>query len=320
MGHALNILIVHGIGWGDHGKSYARPLVQNISSEFDRAVKRLRLRDVPGREARARRALRFEVVYWSPITQESQNALLSLMGFGGFPLLRRLNIVYLVRKQLVGLLGDVITYESGSSNRVYRAIHGRVHDCLTALAEASAGEGDADGYAPLTVIGHSLGGVIASDHVWDTTKGAAQRYQLDEHHLRLQNMFTLGSPLALYALRNSPNADKRTLAESLDSPITCDPEGGLWLNMYDPQDPIGFPLQPIRSYDAAGVIDCTVRAGNWLTTWSPVSHVGYWRSQEVAHLIARKLALDWAAANSASFADRYPKALKDLRRDLQRRG
>ncbi len=318
MARALNVLIVHGIGWGSNGKEYARPLVQNVSSEFERAVKRLHLRDVAARDARARRALRFEVVFWSPVTQDSQNALLSLMGFGGLWLLRRFNLAFLVRKQLVGLLGDVIAYGGGEQNRVYHAIHRRVADGFEALGAASAAERDDDGYAPLTVIGHSLGGVIASDHVWDHTKGTAQRYRLEGYRLRLVNMITMGSPLALYALRNNPSADKRTLAESLDSPIACDPDSGLWLNMVDPQDPIGFPLQPIRSYDAAGVIDCTVRAGTWLTTWSPISHVGYWRSQDAAHLIARKLALDWAAINSAQFADRYDKALRDLRHDLHR--
>jgi hypothetical protein len=319
MARALNIVIVHGVGWGEGGKHYARPLIQNIYSEFGRAVKRLNLRDVVKSDSRASRALRFEVVYWSPITQDSQNALLSLMGFGGLWPLRNLNVAFQVRKQLVGLLGDVVAYESGGTNRVYCAIHGRMGESIEALSTASASERGDDGCAPLTMIGHSLGSVIASDFVWDHTKHNPARYRLDEFHLRLQNMFTLGSPLGLYALRNNPSADKRTLAESLDSPVACQPDGGMWLNAYDPQDPVGFPLKPIRSYDAAGVIDCTVRAGNWLTTWSPVSHVGYWRSQEVAHLIARKLALDWAALNSERFAERYPKAVQALRRELERR-
>ena len=34
----LNILIVHGIGWGQEGTKYAQPLQRNISAAFERAL------------------------------------------------------------------------------------------------------------------------------------------------------------------------------------------------------------------------------------------------------------------------------------------
>ena len=312
-----NVLIVHGIGWGG-GRQYARPLEQSISAAFERALRRLKLADVPRRKARAKSALRFEAVSWASVTQDSQNALLSLLGFGGVPLLRRFSVTYQARRQMVGLLGDVIAYESGSDNRVYRAIHGRVDDAVRALSEASTADQDAAGYAPLTVIGHSLGSVIASDYVWDHTRGAEPPHYLPEHRLALRNMIIMGSPMALYALRNNPGADKETLAASLSAPVRVDPDGGLWLNLYDPQDPIAFPLRPIRAYAQAGLIDCRIRAGNWLTTWNPASHVGYWRSSDVAEFIGRKLALDWAAMTSPRYAEtRFDRDLAALRKALR---
>jgi hypothetical protein len=317
MAKALNILIVHGIGWGERGKNYARPLQQNIGREFERAVKRLRLRDVDHRDSSAKRALRFEPVYWSPITQDPQNALLDLMKLRGFRPMNWLNLTYQVRKQLVGLLGDVIAYESGGDNRVYEAIHKRVDDSVRSLDDHSTGDRDDDGYAPLTIIGHSLGSVIASDYVWDHTRGAAEPYHLADYRLSLKNVVLFGSPMALYTLRNNPGADKKTLADSLDSPIQVDPDGGLWLNMYDRQDPIAFPLRPIKSYAEVGVIDCTVQSGNWLTSWNIASHTEYWNSEEAARIIAQKLALDWAELNSSSFAgDSYTKAVENLRKTL----
>ena len=252
------------------------------------------MRDIQWRCAPARRfggAL-------GPVTQASQDALLALLGFRAFPLLHRLNLAYQARRQMVGLLGDVIGYEGGPHNRVYQAIHRCVDEHAAALGAASAAERSGDGFAPLTVIGHSLGSVIASDYIWDHTKGAAEPYHLAEHRLALKNLILMGSPMALYALRNNPAADRQTLATSLDSPVQVDPDGGFWLNLYDPQDPIAFPLHPLESYARAGVIDCTIKAGNWLTTWNPASHVGYWRSGDVAEIIERKLALDWAALNS----------------------
>ena len=316
---ALNILIVHGIGWGNEGTRYAEPLQRNIGRAFERAVGQLRLRDIPRHEARASRALRFAAAHWGPVTQAPQNALLTMMGFGGFPLLRRLNPIYLARRQMVGLLGDVIAYEGSSSNRVYTAIHEQVDACAATLSAASSAERDADDYAPLTVIGHSLGSVIASDYVWDHTRGASEPYWLPQHGLSLKNMIIMGSPMALYALRNNPNADQQALATSLAAPVQVDPRGGFWLNLYDPQDPIAFPLRPILSYARAGVIDCAIKAGNWLTTWNPASHVGYWRSAEVATLIGHKLALDWAALHSPQYAEaRYEQEVSDLRATLAR--
>lgn len=133
-------------------------------------------------------------------------------------------------------------------------------------------------------------------------------------------MVLMGSPMAIYALRNNPNADKYDIADALDAPVQVDPDGGMWLNMFDPQDPIAFPLKPIESYDKAGVIDCEVQAGNWFSSLTPLSHVGYWRCVEAARTIGRKLALDWAALNVPDFAEnKYEKALKTYRKEVQRR-
>lgn len=319
MAKALNILIVHGIGWGEQGKNYARSLQQNIGREFERAVRRLRLRDVDKRDALAKRALRFEAAYWSPVTQDPQNALLDLLKLRGFRPLNALNLTFQARKQLVSLLGDVIAYEGGEDDRVYKAIHDRVEASVQALSEQSAHDQDDHGYAPLTIIGHSLGSVIASDYVWDHTRGAAESHHLPGHSLSLKNLILLGSPMALYALRNNPSADKRTLADSLDSPVRVDPDGGLWLNLYDRQDPIAFPLRPIKSYADVGVIDCTVQSGNWLTSWNIASHTEYWNSDEVARMVAHKLALDWAELNSPSFAgETYRKAVDQFHKTLSK--
>lgn len=310
----LKVLIVHGVGWGSGGRAYARPLQRNISDAFEQTIARLRLRKVSRSETRANRALQFQAVYWSTVTQSPQDALISLLRLGGWRALRSINPFYMARKQMVSLLGDVIAYESGPKNSVYAAIHGRVNESVEALArDVTAGE-----RAELTVIGHSLGSVIASDFVWDSTRGADQPYHFRDHPFTVKNMVLLGSPMAVYALRNNPHADRKDIAAALGSPVEVDPDGGLWLNMYDPQDPVGFPLHPIRSYAEMGVIDVPVRAGGRLTSLTPLSHVGYWRCIEVAQAIGRKLALDWAALNEPGFAGaRYDKALNTYRKNLR---
>lgn len=314
---ALNILIVHGIGWGESGKSYAKPLQRNIGEAFEDAVRRLRLPDVPASAFAAKNALRFDAAYWSPVTQRPQDALIKMMGKRGWPLLRKLNPFTIARRQMVGLLGDVIAYESGGKNPVYVAIHGVLRESVQTLARAAKLE-DGD-HAPLTVIGHSLGSVIASDFVWDSTRGADENHHFRDFPFAVKNMVLLGSPMAIYALRGNPNAGPAEIADALDAPVQVDPNGGAWLNMYDQQDPIGFPLKPIRAYADAGVIDIPVRAGSWLASLTPMSHVGYWKCQEVAGIVARKLALDWAALNVPDFAaERYAEEVDAYQKETRR--
>lgn len=317
MAQTLNVLIVHGIGWGGHGTLYSRPLIQNVRAEFDRALKRLKLRDVDGSAARSKNALRFETACWDPVTQQPQDAMLSVL-FGRPWLKQRLSLTYRFRRNMVGLLGDVTAYERDPDNAVYRAVHEEVDQCVDQLAQASRAQAGA-AYAPLTVIGHSLGSVIVSDYVWDHTGGTGQSHLLRGHDLALVNMILMGSPMALYSLRNNAYGGRGSIRDSLGSPVQVDPDYGLWLNLYDEQDPIGFPLEPVDSYRAAGVIDCAVSAGNWLTGWNLLSHVGYWRCHKTARAIGGKLALDWARLNSPRFAGQdYEKAFKAYRKELRK--
>ena len=317
MPQTLNALIVHGIGWGGRGTMYSRPLIQNVSAEFDRALNRLKLRDVDGSAARSKNALRFETVCWDPVTQEPQDAMLSVL-FGRPWLRKRLSLTYQFRRNMVGMLGDVTAYERNPNNAVYRAIHEEVDKGVAKLSQASRAQADVD-YAPLTIIGHSLGSVIVSDYVWDHTGSTGHSHLLQGHDLALVNMILMGSPMALYSLRNNAYGGRDSIRDSLGSPVRVDPDYGMWLNLFDEQDPIGFPLEPVDSYRAAGVIDSTVNAGNWLTGWNLLSHVGYWRCHETARAIGGKLALDWARLNSPRFVERdYEKAFKVYRKVLRK--
>lgn len=315
MATRINILIVHGVGAGEGGPHYADALVRNVGKEFDRAIGRLKLRDVNARESRAKNALRVEAAFWAPVTQKPQDALIRLV-YPGWNPLRAFNLRYQYRRQMANLIGDVIAYQYCSSSAVYSAIHAVLHAGIATLSEASAGERGPDGYAPLTLIGHSLGSVIASDYVWDRTRDATPRHCLVDQGLILSNFYSLGSPMAVYALRNNAGGGIESIRDALDDPIHVEPDSGWWMNMYARDDPIAFPLKPIRSYDNLGVIDRIVDAGTLITAWNPLSHVGYWDSGEVARWIGHKLALDWARINSPEFAaGRWAKAAAALRRD-----
>ncbi|MDN4059510.1 hypothetical protein QPK31_14885 [Massilia sp. YIM B02769] len=59
-----------------------------------------------------------------------------------------------------------------------------------------------------------------------------------------------------------------------------------WLNLYDPDDVLGWPLQPLSEDYRVLVEDRAINAGqgavNWmLKSWNPLSHSAYWQDNAV---------------------------------------
>ena len=133
--------------------------------------------------------------------------------------------------------------------------------------------------APFTFVSHSLGTVIASDYVWD-------RQNPDFHPaLMLSNFFTMGSPLALFALRFG--------REMFDRPIRIEDPQGTWINFLDNDDPIAYPLRPLNAaYEYTVNRDLDVETG-----MIGVAHFGYWPCKAVHKAIGQKLAEDWIRLN-----------------------
>lgn len=154
--------------------------------------------------------------------------------------------------------------------------------------------------APLCIIAHSLGAVITSNYIWDLQNKVAQIKVGDtplEQGETLALYYTLGSQITLWRLRY----------EDFGTPITIPspklPEHyphleGEWINFYDRDDVLGYPIKAINSkYDKAVKADIEVNAGNILTNWTPLSHNSYWADDEVTKPIAEALAKTWKSVN-----------------------
>lgn len=64
-----------------------------------------------------------------------------------------------------------------------------------------------------------------------------------------------------------------------------------WLNLYDPDDVLGWPLQPLSEDYRVLVEDRAINAGqgavNWmLKSWNPLSHSAYWQDDAVLEPLA----------------------------------
>jgi hypothetical protein len=136
---------------------------------------------------------------------------------------------------------------------------------------------------PIVIVAHSLGCQVISNYLWDAQKhkGIWQIDCLDypefpqEHadflQLKsLQYLFTTGCNIPLF------------VAGFADIQAIPKPNPNFkWLNYYDKDDILGWPLKPLSSsYDLVVDQDIEIDSGNIWQSWNHQSHDGYWTNEE----------------------------------------
>lgn len=304
----LAILFVHGIG--DHKKNWADRLMRDFSAALEAETRALL---GPETDVRAADMVDLRAVYWKDVFHRSQERLYGILTRAAKealrvgahwltrPFLRYIKAFFHLQHTVVtGYIGDIIGYMGPAARQ---EVYTRITACLDELA-SPAGSAHK---RPLTIVAHSLGTVIASDYVYDHARPrGAEGF---DARLRLDNLYTVGSPIALFSLRYGG-------PEAFTSPIRMESPAGRWINIYDLDDPVGMPLKTLNdAYAGAVAADVHVDAG-----WYGLSHTAYFNKQGTLRLIARKLAIDWAVlsgrltqAQGAAHYARYDGSLKTLR-------
>lgn len=210
-----------------------------------------------------------------------------------------------LRTFVVDNIGDAIAYElTPAQDDIYRQTHVRVAERLNDL-EVQTGPD-----ASISIAAHSLGSIVISNYLWDIQHPKTppqDQYEWPHPDVQaammtptsrmsnLANLFTFGSPIALWALRYPG------LGEPVAFPMPgrAYPQLGVdWLNFFDDDDVIAYPLKPISTqYDSVVTRDIKVNAGSFFTNWTPLSHTQYWGDSEITNPIADKLAADWRHLN-----------------------
>lgn len=231
---------------------------------------------------------------------------LATVGLRNLPGITRPNYAVL-RWLTIQFLGDAIAYQiAGKDRRVYDGVHARIADTMRELAREAGQD------APLCVIAHSLGTVIASNYFYDlqnqygnrarqlVAPPASARMQQTpmERGETLALLYTLGSPLALWTTRYPDFGTPLTMpAPKLGThhPTMT----GEWINFQDPDDLIAHPLRTLSPEYARQVTeDREVSVAPWWLGWTPLSHWWYWNDEKVIDPIARSLARAWRQANA----------------------
>jgi len=217
------------------------------------------------------------VIWWAPITQRYEDTLLDRYRRGlSWQWLRRL---------VIGYGGDVIAYQTPPRHDVpapwtYRAVHGRIDRRLRALQDLLGATPGGPG-VPLVAVAHSLGSVIFSDFVYDAQAAAGPDALRARYGFTLPVLFTIGSPLALYALRYPHLGFDRPIALHGDA---------RWVNALYRPDVIAYPLGPAGPAYANAVEDWILPPRWWPWYWTPLAHLAYWNDRHLVGRVAAELA------------------------------
>jgi hypothetical protein len=175
-----------------------------------------------------------------------------------------------VRRFLLFYFGDagVYGFKPGEKDSSYKKIHMRLAEELA----AALGELTDDG--SLVVLAQSFGAHVFSDFIWDHQKGKPVK-KVPNLLSRLKLLVTTGCNLPLFV---GGMKDVTPFGKPNDA--------FRWINYYDKDDVLGWPLKPLSpAYEQLVEQDVIVNAG------LPIfSHLNYWKRSTVLQLIGQAIA------------------------------
>jgi pimeloyl-ACP methyl ester carboxylesterase len=244
-----------------------------------------------------------ELVHWTPILREEKERL--KRGYNASDP----NMNYdLLRRFFVGMITDMIAYQpQGSESHTYLQVHREFAEAMDRLSRRAGPE------APLVIVAHSLGAVIASNYLRelqeDTYKSDLVPQEVHdiagdtpiERGETLAQMYTLGTILALYSVRHKEFDDPmRIPAPKLSNYFPAESYPDLptqWLNFYDHSDVLSFPLSFLNEAYNSQLEDRLVDVGGLLDSWNPASHLAYWNDETVLDTIEDGIVRLYEAVN-----------------------
>ncbi|MEH7284888.1 chemotaxis protein [Priestia megaterium] len=288
-------VIIHGLGEQDG--NYASETCKLINQKFEEKL--YGLIDDPLSQ------LIIEPICWSKIFSCKEQFLYDNV------LDNHLNYLKL-RQFVIKYLGDAIAYQRvESAQQNYDMVHNEVSKALTALSEKAGNK------APLCVIAHSLGSTIASNYFYDLQFKLNDVNWNIKAHTPLERgetltlFYTLGSTLPLWSLRYIEKDFNHAINIPSQSINKFYPKlKGEWINFYDKDDILGYPLKGISDGYRQAVDEdkeVSVRGnenGNIkeitegiIEGWTPLCHINYLTDKNVLERIVEGLVRTWKHVN-----------------------
>lgn len=280
------LLTVHGMG--ETSRDYAADLEQRLLAELG------------GRFARQ---VDVRSVFYQDILQPNEREVWDRISAD--PAATPVRFAYL-RKFLLFGFGDAAGLETRKEEpgSVYELAQMEI---AKNLLDACRANGAA---APLVMLSHSLGCQVLSNYIYDAQKAKAGlpvsagiwrdidhwSHALQGRALSAAEKSFLRCETALGWITTGCNIPIFVAAhkEMTIIPIAPPRDSFKWLNLYDPDDALGWPLQPLSQGYRLLVEDRVINAGRGVIdmivrSWNPLSHEIYWRDKEVIAALALML-------------------------------
>ncbi len=281
MAKSIALLIVHGMG--DTAPDFHDELVERLRAQLPDAWHRIAWRPV----------------YYQPILQRNERAIFEQMR----PQVRWEGL----RELMLFGFSDAASLEHKKELalspywQTQRLILERLDEIFDELVDEASGE-----LPGLAIVAQSLGGQVISNYIWDAQQPRA--------YAGIWNGHSGDNTIADAALAGTPRdrfrrmrSLQRLLTTGCNIPVfvaghsTIEPidrallgSGFRWINQFDPDDVLGWPLAQLSPAYAALVEDDAVNASGdtllgRIKSLSPYSHTQYWSTPSVIARIAGAL-------------------------------
>jgi hypothetical protein len=283
MTQKIAIAVLHGAGTPE--EDFAEEMMENICNRFSEKIN----------VDHAKQELVFEPVFWSVIFEEEQKDLWERVQKNADLDYHRL------RRFVIEFLGDAIAYQpTAIGDQNYDKVHALLAESFAKLKKKAGPE------APLCVISHSLGSIVAGNYFFDLQFkrekiGIRTKQSMD--HTPLENgdtlalFYTLGRPMVLWSLRYPDFGAPIYIPSPLLGNYYPNVQGE-WLNFYDKDDVLAYPLKALNdTFQTHVTKDVAVNVGGMFTSWNPFSHSSYNTDADVIEPIVEGLVRTWKEVN-----------------------
>ena len=273
MAPELAVVVIHGMG--SHTPGYSNGLIEELKRRIGVA---------------ASDRTHFAEVLWADITERQQTRYINAVGALSW-----------MHRFVVHALGDasayqrvyepssIAEYEEARKYGTYFRIHERLAHKFSKVSDA------VDPEAKLVVLAHSLGGHIFSNYYWDIQKQQPDHLLAPELRGALTKFERMDALVGLVTF--GCNIPLFTFALEDIKPISFPPAPirqsskwrprAKWLNFYDPDDILGYPLKPINpAYRQVVNEDIEIEVGPWGAGATPASHTMYWTDNDFTKRVA----------------------------------
>ena len=282
MDFKMGVLFVHGMG--NQGPDFANGMIDELKERVRR-------------KGGDPRQIAFESAWWAPVLAQKQENLIRFLADGN-------DLDWMeLRRFVMHSLADAIAYQdtyrpsSDDQINVYRQVHDTFGEAMARLrGRLREGAAPDAPEAPLVIVAHSLGCHMITNYIWDTRnpdEGEPRPDNAFERFETLAGMVTFGCNIPVFTLAYTnlepirfptpgaeqffrPTADRDEVAKAQQ-----------WLNFYDPDDILGYPLRSMDpAYAKTVTADIAVNVGGLLRSWNPASHTAYWTDNDVTKPVA----------------------------------